>query len=211
MPHHFSVLAARRDHVYYVNGTKIYFKPEDDPDFVPQEPTHTLADLIGLFQGYAGLAADHEDPHDPTSEGIHRVIHRIIVHQGGAMVDGYIIWYNTYPEWGEEIGWLAVENCDDHYDSFQRDMNDRSIAPDSEEWKREWREMEERIALSERHKYYQGWNIHDLDIILPIARNIKVAWVNPVPPLVLEPSEQDLRDMESDGMTESLEGDLPWE
>jgi hypothetical protein len=65
--------------------------------------------------------------------------------------------------------------------------------------------MEERIAAAERANYYRGWDPREL-IDLPIARNIKVVWTNPVSSILLDPYEQGSWEME-----ESQDDSLPWE
>jgi hypothetical protein len=185
MPHHWTFWEARRPQVYYVHGTDLYFSFETCPLLVRRKPTHTLADLIGLLEDYHAFAADHEWDVDDVVWDIHRVMHRIIVHQGGAMVHGLHVWSNTYPESGEKEGWLTRDQYDDCYSGFQYDVAEDSIIKGSPEWDKAWRDMEERIARHHKYKYYQGWKPHficDLKINLPIARDIKVAWTNPVPP-----------------------------
>jgi hypothetical protein len=194
MLYHPSIYKARRNQVYYINGLEINFSPEGDPGFVPRAPTHTLADLIELYSDYCAFAADHEEELDDIGEAIFRMVHRITVHQGGAMVNDHYIWKDTYPEQGENYGWMIREEYEDEYRTFFEKMLERSIRKGSPAWQQEYQALERNLARDKKYHYYVGWDPRHpdrhLDLDLPIARNIKVVWTNPAPLPGWDPSEE---------------------
>jgi hypothetical protein len=119
MPYHIYVLLSRRDKIYYINGLDLDFKLGTEPGFIHQELTHNLAELIELSSEYSVLADKRPELKD-IDKALNGIVSRIIVHQGGAVVDGNRIWQNTYPVPVIETGWLCFESFRDHFEVFRR-------------------------------------------------------------------------------------------